>query len=96
MGYAAIADLKKYSAGQRLITLQQYSDESLIENKYYMYAFSTQFFQRQLADKCSGTTVKGIKADRLKMFLVPLPPLAEQKRIVRKLDEILPLCEKLK
>ena len=94
MGYAAIADLKKYSAGQRLITLQQYSDESLIENKYYMYAFSTQFFQRQLADKCSGTTVKGIKADRLKMFLVPLPPLSEQKRIVQKLEEILPICER--
>lgn len=93
MGYAAIADLEKFSAGQRLITLQQYTDELLIDNKYYMYAFSTRFFQRQLEEKCSGTTVKGIKADRLKMFLVPLPPLAEQKRIVQKLDEILPLCE---
>ena len=96
IGYAAIADLEKFSAGQRLITLQQYTDESLIDNKYYMYAFSTRFFQRQLEKKCSGTTVKGIKADRLKMFLVPLPPLAEQKRIVQKLDEILPLCEILK
>jgi len=27
---------------------------------------------------------------------IALPPLAEQKRIVAKLEEILPLCERLK
>ena len=32
----------------------------------------------------------------LKALPFPLPPLAEQKRIVAKLEEILPLCERLK
>lgn len=32
----------------------------------------------------------------LRNYSFPLPPLAEQMRIVEKLDEILPLCEKLK
>ncbi len=30
------------------------------------------------------------------LMIIPLPPLAEQKRIVAKLEEILPLCERLK
>jgi len=29
-------------------------------------------------------------------MIFSLPPLAEQKRIVAKLEEILPLCERLK
>lgn len=32
----------------------------------------------------------------LRNYLFPLPPIAEQKRIVAKLEEILPLCERLK
>ena len=32
----------------------------------------------------------------IKSTLFPLPPLAEQKRIVAKLEELLPLCERLK
>ncbi len=54
-----------------------------------MYCFSARFFQKQLDEKRSGTTVKGIKADRLKKCLVPFPSTAEQRRIVAILDELL-------
>ena len=41
----------------------------------------------------SGMTVKGIKLWVLLNTPIPLPPLAEQKHIVEKLDKLLPLCE---
>jgi type I restriction enzyme S subunit len=37
-----------------------------------------------------------ISQDKYKTVPVPLPPLAEQKRIVAKLEELLPMCEKMK
>lgn len=42
------------------------------------------------------TTVDSLRFEDLQNMPVPLPPLAEQKRIVAKLEEILPLCERLK
>lgn len=37
-----------------------------------------------------------ISQDKYKTLLIPIPPLEEQKRIVAKLEEILPLCDRLK
>jgi len=44
-----------------------------------------------------GSAIKNIPPfDVLKNYLFPLPPLAEQRRIVARLEELLPLCESLK
>lgn len=43
----------------------------------------------------SGVTVKGITVDKLHAMPVALPPLAEQKRIVAKVDELMAVCDRL-
>ena len=68
----------------------------LIDKKYLLYVLNTSFVQRQLYDKTNQVGQPKLALIRLKTAYIPLPPLAEQKRIVAKLEEILPLCDRLK
>ncbi|MBR4198971.1 MAG: restriction endonuclease subunit S [Bacteroidales bacterium] len=41
-----------------------------------------------------GTAMPGLSANKLKSLVIPLPPLAEQRRIVAKIEELMPLVER--
>lgn len=63
----------------------------------YFLVFFDFVLKRDVRSSSKGSAIKNIPPfEVLKNYLVPLPPLAEQKRIVAKLEEILPLCERLK
>ena len=70
----------KFALAQRVICLQP--DEDLVFGPFLALMMQSPSFQTQLVDRSTGTTVTGIKASRLKELEVPLPPLAEQRRIV--------------
>ncbi|NLD16669.1 MAG: restriction endonuclease [Tissierellia bacterium] len=60
-----------------------------IDKKYFLHYYS----RKNVVGK--GTTVKGIKREELLRYLFPLPPVAEQKRIVAKIEELVPLAKQL-
>lgn len=49
-----------------------------------------------MKERAGGTATPIINRGLWDSLLIPLPSLAEQRRIVAKLEEILPLCERLK
>ena len=51
---------------------------------------------RKLTEQQKGIGAKHVNVSDVFNLILPLPPLAEQERIVAKLEEILPLCERLK
>ena len=51
---------------------------------------------RKLTEQQKGIGAKHVNVSDVCNLIFPLPPLAEQERIVAKLEEILPLCERLK
>ncbi|MES0489323.1 MAG: restriction endonuclease subunit S, partial [Leptospirales bacterium] len=55
----------------------------------------SQIYWKQLYAKSMGTGQPNVNGNALKNLVVPLPPLAEQKRIVAKVDELMALCDKL-
>ena len=62
-----------------------------------MFFYHIFFFYKSMnMMKAKGTAMPGLSSITLHQMIIPLPPLAEQKRIVAKLEEILPLCERLK
>lgn len=64
------------------------------ESKDFLYYFfsSNQGF-KELDAISTGVAIKKFNKTELKKILVPIPPIAEQKRIVKKLEEVLMMCD---
>lgn len=52
-------------------------------------------YWQQLYEKSMGTGQPNVNGVSLSNLFIPLPPLAEQKRIVAKIDQLMALCDKL-
>ena len=68
----------------------------VFDQDYLYWMLSSGYAYSQFCGKVSGAVVKNLNSDKVANSVFPLPPLAEQKRIVARLEELLPLCERLK
>ncbi|HCG8447709.1 TPA: restriction endonuclease subunit S [Vibrio parahaemolyticus] len=65
--------------------------QELSEYIYYFLKRSGKFIDAE----ASGTTFKEVSGTVVSKVLTPLPPIAEQHRIVAKVDELMALCDQL-
>lgn len=67
-----------------------------VSKKYVGVLIRSPYFLKYAVDVASQTTIKNISLKSMRLLPVPLPPLGEQKRIVKKVEEVVALINRLK
>ena len=94
IGNTWICDGRKFYYKDGNIT--QICGNRFFDSRYVEYFLHSPLFEKQALSTVAGTAYSALTIIKLKNLIIPLPPLVEQKRIVAKLEEILPLCDRLK
>ena len=68
---------------------------TLLFNQYLKYFFDSGYFQQKIVKEATGTAQKGFYLNQLAVSLIPVPPLAEQQRIVAKIEQFLAMIKGL-
>lgn len=63
-----------------------------VQNKYLKMILLSDYIRKIFLDLLSGFNSPSITHDQFQTTLIPLPPLPEQNRIVKKLEELMNLC----
>jgi type I restriction enzyme, S subunit len=72
------------------------TDKKKISDSFFKMLFRSPYFQAQIFANSTGMAIPNVKGVKeLKAIPVPLPPLAEQHRVVAKVDELMRLCDRL-
>jgi type I restriction enzyme S subunit len=71
--------------------------KDFVDSNYLAYVFNSPYGYSYAKGNISskGGSAGNFNLGRIRSFLIPFPPLSEQKRIVTKLNELMLLCDKL-
>lgn len=65
------------------------------DSKYVYYVLDSYYFKDYMKENSGGTATPIINRGLWDAIVIPLPPLQEQHRIVAKIEELLPYCDRL-
>jgi type I restriction enzyme, S subunit len=66
-----------------------------LTSEYLALVLRSPFFYQAMRDGMTGVAITRVTLSKLAAALFPLPPLAEQSRIVARVDELMRLCDEL-
>ena len=69
---------------------------TFIINYFLKYCFDSPYYQSLIDDKATGTAQRGFYLNQLEESIIPVPPLAEQLRIVAKIKELFTVLDEIK
>ncbi len=83
---------QRVCCNQQINTITPY----IVSKDYLLYTLQSDYFYKSVWSKATGTATSIVNKNSWECICIPLPPLAEQHRIVAKVNELLKYCEKLK
>jgi type I restriction enzyme S subunit len=93
LGNAAVVKMTEaFALAQRVICFRPYG---AVDPDFLVLQLLAKPFQDLLNKTATGLTARGIKGAKLKRLPLAVPPLAEQRRIVAKVDELMAMCDRL-
>ncbi|THJ45962.1 restriction endonuclease subunit S [Aeromonas veronii] len=94
MGEALIIPAgETWCLGQRTMLIRPMHE--FVSNKFLLLALTEPHLLERASEHAVGLTVKHLRVGDVENLSIPLPPLAEQHRIVAKVDELMALCDQL-
>jgi type I restriction enzyme S subunit len=93
VGRIAIVDANDYVM-VRSVALIKY-EHNLLKPSFFANAMKSPIVQSQIVDKSRTTAQSNLFLGKINEILIPVPPLAEQHRIVAKIDQLMTLCDEL-
>jgi type I restriction enzyme, S subunit len=69
--------------------------KEFIDADYLTRLINSPLVKKYSADGTEGVGNKNLVLRKIKAFIIPIPPLAEQRRIVEKIDRLMGMCDRL-